>query len=78
MTFATSIRNPGNAGEVLSFVTIKANGCCKLGTAAVMVAELCVGILERVFLLWDFFYQIQLEADSDEVIWWKSQNLASF
>lgn len=39
-----------------------------------MVAELCVGILERVFLLWDFFYQIQLEADSDEVIWWKSQN----
>jgi hypothetical protein len=43
-----------------------------------MVAELCVGILERVFLLWDFFYQIQLEADSDEVIWWKSQNLASF
>jgi hypothetical protein len=37
----------------------------------------CGDIREGILVV-GFFYQIQLEADSDEVIWWKSQNLASF
>jgi hypothetical protein len=33
----------------------------------------CGDIREGILVV-GFFYQIQLEADSDEVIWWKSQN----